>query len=87
MLVTYTTSDWAIAVVGAMEAALSIVFKKPALTLSTAIIVSCANSWTINGSKFANDIGCYKGDYADALIFMSEFSIPMVGVSLPCSLM
>ena len=72
-------SCWAISAVGAMEAALSIVYKKRALKLSIQIVTSCANSITIPGPLFANDNGCGMGDAADAIQFMSAFSIPQVG--------
>ena len=62
----------------AMEAALSIVFNKPAIELSAQMVVGCANSQIIPGPQFAKDNGCYMGDATDAIMFMSMFSLALV---------
>ena len=57
---------------------MSIVYKKPAVAFSREIIVDCCNSKTIPGPQFAFDNGCFMGDAADAIQFMTKFTIPLV---------
>ena len=61
-----------------MEAALSIVYNKPALELSTQMVADCANPMTFHGS-FQKSNGCNRGDAADAITFMSTYTLVVVG--------
>ena len=64
-----------------MEAALSIVFNKPAVELSAQMVTNCTSSYSIAGAMFMADNGCQMGAAADAITFMSFYTLPLVSGS------